>query len=143
MKRTIVVAAAVGALTAAAAADRYERPDGPDPRIGPEVDRICFASTINNWKEVDGYDEAVLLERGVNDWYYVSLSGACDRYLFRHAFAIGLDVRPGGGCVRRGDVIVVRDPSYFNRRCIITRINEWNDRARPGGAADEPEETRT
>ncbi|GAB4518671.1 MAG: hypothetical protein Kow00133_03900 [Amphiplicatus sp.] len=100
-----------------------------DPRLGAEVDRICFGRNINGWKPAKGEDDVVLLERGVNDWYRVELSGACDERLFRFAHAIGIESRPAGGCVTRGDVIIVEDTGNFTRRCFIRRIYEWDDKA--------------
>jgi hypothetical protein len=111
----------------------------PDPRIGAEVDKICFARDINGWKEIEGEDNVVLLEEGVNDWYRVELAGGCPSRLFRFAHWIGIDQRPSGGCVRSGDTIIVRDGANFTRRCHITRINEWNDDLPP--PTDEPGET--
>lgn len=100
-----------------------------DPRLGAEVDRICFGRNINGWKPVKGEDDVVLLERGVNDWYRVELIGACDERLFRFAHKIGIESRPAGGCVTRGDVIIVEDAGDFVRRCHIRRIYEWDDKA--------------
>jgi hypothetical protein len=123
------------ALAAAAAAapvfagDKKPGAD-PDPRIGKEVDRICFQSTINGWRAVKGEDDVVLLERGVNSWYRVELLGACDYRLFRSALAIGIDSSPGGGCVTRGDRIIVEDGPGFERSCVITHMYEWDEDAK-------------
>lgn len=111
--------------------------DGPDPRIGKEVDRICFNSTINGWKGVKGEDDVVLLQRGANDWYRAELTGACDYRLFRSAQAIGIESRPSGGCVTRGDVIIVRDGPGFARRCFITDLYEWDGDAEAPSDDDE------
>jgi hypothetical protein len=138
--RRIVLAFVLSAAATAAIAKHQEAPE-PDPRIGPEVDKICFGSDIRNWKEVDGVDEAVLVRRGVSDWYYLKLAGACDARVFRHAQAIGIDQRPSGGCIRRGDIIVVNDVARFTRRCPIVGIHEWNDDLPPPEEDDETEET--
>ena len=122
-----VSAAAISA--AAAAPKKGEEAKAPDPRLGEEVSNICFASTINGWRSVKGEDDVVLLEKGVNDWYRVELSGGCDEHLFRSAMTIGIDSRPGGGCVSRGDVIIVKDSPGFTRRCMITRMYKWDEKA--------------
>ncbi|MBB5518033.1 DUF6491 family protein [Amphiplicatus metriothermophilus] len=106
-----------------------EAREGTDLRLGAEVDRICFGRNINGWKPVKGEDDVVLLERGVDDWYRVELTGACEERLFRFAQAIGIESRPSGGCVTHGDVIIVEDTGNFARRCFIRRIYEWNDKA--------------
>lgn len=138
----MIVKLAAGALLAAAMAAPAQASasgDG-DPRLGPEVDRICFARSIRNWRELRGEDRVVLLERGVNDWYRVELMGACDASTFRFAHTIGLETRPAGGCVGRGDVIIVGDAGSFTRRCMISRMYKWNIKAPPPAAeSDEAE----
>ena len=134
MRKSISIVAAAGfctaALTSAAFADPQKGAQKPaDPALREEVDSICFASTINGWRSVKGEDDTVLLERGVNDWYKVKLSGGCNESLFRSALTIGIDSRPGGGCVSRGDVIVVKDTPGFTRRCMITRMYKWDEKA--------------
>ena len=135
----IAVAAAAMAASACATEGYNERAgdpsvesaraSGPDPRVGREVSRICFPRNIDGFKVADGYDRAVLLEEGVNDWYLVQLSGACRSRDFRFANVIALENRPSGGCVTRGDVIIVSDNGTFNNRCFINQINEWDDDA--------------
>lgn len=127
LKSSIFVAAALSAIGSAWAG---EAPAKPDPRIGPEVDRICFARNINGWKALKGEDDVVLLESGVNDWYRVETTGGCRESAFRFAEVIGLEQRPAGGCVTRGDVIIVRDSGDFTRRCFISKINKWDDKAK-------------
>lgn len=136
MKKLLSLIAAAGlgagAMTASGFADPKEdgaEKAGPDPRIGEEVNRICFQRNIKGWRPVKGEDDVVLLERGINNWYRVELLGACDERLFRFAHKIGIDSRPGGGCVTRGDAIIVEDSPGFNRRCTITAMYEWDEDA--------------
>ena len=128
---TLMIAAGFAAVSGAALADddKSAGDDGPDPRIGKQVDRICFQRNINGWRSVKGEDDVVLLERGVNNWFRVELLGGCDERVFRFAHAIGIDGMPGGGCVTRGDRILVEDGPGFRRSCVITRIYEWDDDA--------------
>ncbi|MEZ5892880.1 MAG: DUF6491 family protein [Parvularculaceae bacterium] len=132
----ILAAATLGAaiLATPACATKKQEEDAtadPDPRIGEEARQICFQSTISGWRSVKGVDNAVLLERGVNDWYYVELTGACRESLFRSAITIGIDSRPGGGCVSKGDTIIVRDSPGFTQRCFIKKIYKWDEHAAP------------
>lgn len=138
MKQLVVAgSAALAAILAVALAD--ESPAAaPDPRLGPEVNNICFARNINGWKEIKGDDRAVLLETGVNNWYRVELAGSCRYRDFRFAQSIGIESRPGGGCVTRGDVILVNGGGGFVNRCFITKINEWDDKAPPPEEAAAP-----
>ena len=113
----------------AAVAGNPDDDDEADPRIGKEVNRICFSRTIDSWKAVKGEDNVVLLRKGVRDWYRVELVGPCRANDFRSALTIGIESRPAGGCVTRGDVILVRGPGDFVNRCHITKIYEWNPKA--------------
>lgn len=124
----LAAATALAAIATPSFAEK-EKKKGPDPRIGKQVNRICFPRNINGWKTVKGEDNVVLLEEGVNDWYYVKVSGGCDERLFRFAHVIGIDSGRGGGCLRRGDSIIVEDTGSFSRRCYIKRIYEWDDKA--------------
>ena len=110
--------------------------EGVDPRIGPEVRRICFGRNINGWRTLKKQDDVILLERGINHWYRVELSGSCDYSALNFAQTIGIDSRPAGGCVTRGDIIIVHDSTGFDRRCFITDIYEWDEDA----VAEDPSE---
>lgn len=126
---SVFAAAGLGAAVMATPSFAEEAADGPDPRLGKETNRICFQRSISGWKSVKGEDDVVLLERGLNHWYWVELAGGCRESMLRSALSIGIDSRPAGGCVSRGDVIIVRDTPSFTRRCVITRIYEWDEDA--------------
>lgn len=121
-------------------------PAKPDPRIGDEVDRICFASTINGFRTIDGADNVVLLEKGVSDLYRVELSGLCTARVLDFAQSVAIDSRPRGGCVTRGDTLIFSGSAFFNdrpidrTRCFITRINNWDEKAAAPQAGDSPKQ---
>ena len=74
------VFAAVSALALSACATQQtaQADAGPakaDPRLGPEVDRICFQRSINGWSTIDGDDDAIVLRRSVRDDYRVEVTG--------------------------------------------------------------------
>ncbi len=138
MLKRVSSIAAVGLGAALISATGFAKePEGAsaDPRIGEEVRNICFGQSINGWRGVKG-DDVILLKRSVSDWYRVELAGACDYRVLRSAMAIGIDSRPAGGCVSRGDVIIVSDSPGFDRRCVITRIQKWDEDA----VAEQPAE---
>lgn len=118
----------LGALTTTSA---QENESEDDSRIGQEVDRICFGRSINGWRSVNGQGRAVLLEKGVNDWYLVGVSGPCTASDFRFAETIGIDSRPSGGCVSRGDTIIVASTGRSINRCFIRKINERDEKTEP------------
>ncbi|MEE2691344.1 MAG: DUF6491 family protein [Pseudomonadota bacterium] len=111
-----------------------DRPD--DPRIGEKVDRICFASGINGFQTPKGFDDAVILTKGVRDKYLVELSGAGFGSL-RFAQSVAIASRPADGCVSRGDKLIFSDSAFgFDRdnrinqnSYLITAIYEWNEDA--------------
>ncbi len=105
-------------------------------RLGPEVTRICFGRSINGWKTVDGHGDAVLLSKGVNDWFLVEVSGNCRASDFKFAQMIGIESHPAGGCIRRGDYILVEGGGGFTNRCFIQGLYEWNDDAPEEDAGD-------
>ncbi len=120
-------AAAAGGPTALAKAD---------PRLGPEVNRICFPQNINSWRTIDGDRDGIILRRSVNDLYRVEYIGTCTASDFRFAETIGIVNRPAGGCLTQGDRLLVEGPGNSVNRCLITQINEWNE-----DAVDEEEAT--
>ncbi|MBT8471583.1 MAG: hypothetical protein KJN99_03200 [Marinicaulis sp.] len=122
-----VIVAGFGFSPAAFASDEVDM--SSDPRVGEKVDRICFGRSIDGFKEADGYKRAVLVEQGVNDWFLLKLIGACSSRDFGFAHKIGIESRPAGGCVRRGDAILVESTPGFVNRCSISAIYEWDDDA--------------
>lgn len=144
MKRSgMAFLAVLTALCASAAAEGDEK---ADPRQGAEVDRICFGRNINNFKTIDGVDDAILLEKGVNDWYKAKLIGACNWRELKWAQAVAIEQHPAGGCVTPGDYLIFSrsafgDFSFPNTtRCAISDIYEWNEDAAAGDEAADGEE---
>lgn len=103
-----------------------------DPRVGDKTDRLCFSRSINGFREWDGPD-GVILTKGASDDYLVTVTGSC--LTIDRAQAIGVDERFGGGCLTRGDYLVVSDTPFARRssdpfsidRCLITGIYEWDE----------------
>ncbi len=146
-KADLLLSVLCAGFAAAAPAFAKDQDRAADPRIGEKVDRICFASGINGFQTPDGVEDAVVLTKGVNDKYYVELSGAGFNSL-KFAQSVAIDSRPGGGCVTRGDRLIFSDSAFgFDRRdrvgpdsYLITGIYEWNEdavAADEGEAADE------
>ncbi|MFZ5618983.1 MAG: DUF6491 family protein [Pseudomonadota bacterium] len=132
------------ALVSGAALAEEEK--AADPRQGEEVDRICFGRDINNFKAIKGEDDAILLERGVNDWYKATLIGACSYRELNWAQSVAIEQHPAGGCVTSGDYLIFSrsafgDFSFPNAtRCAISEIYEWNPKAAENGEAEAPAE---
>ena len=93
------------------------------PRQGEEVKQICFASSINGWREVDGERSSVILTKGVSEEYKLDLSGICD---LTYAFNSIATRTRGSSCLTRGDEIVFDDGLSGINRCMIKKIYTWN-----------------
>lgn len=139
MNIRFTITVCIGALAVSACATSNEAVSdydpSSDPRVGAEVNRICFPRNINGWSTIDEDDSAIILTEGVNDDFRVEFAGPCNRSDFQFAQTIGIENRPGGGCLTRGDRLLVRGAGDFINRCLITRINEWDEDA--GLAAQE------
>ncbi|RIJ15651.1 DUF6491 family protein [Henriciella mobilis] len=139
MKHLIRTALACGAVTAMVAACT-SAPDEQaadadwmtDARLGEQVDRICFSSSIDNFRAPSR--DTVIVEKGVNDEYLIQTFGNC--YNLRNAQALSLDTFGGSSCLSKGDAIFAYD-SVFGPdktdigpvRCPIKAIYEWNEDA--------------
>ena len=93
------------------------------PRQGKEVRQICFASSINGWREVDGERSSVILTKGVSEEYKLDLSGICD---LTYAFNSIATRTRGSSCLTRGDDIIFNDGLSGMNRCMIKKIYKWN-----------------
>ncbi len=141
------VTAFIAAIEAAGAARAEKTAD--DPRLGEEVRQICFSRNISGFRTIDDEDDAVILERGINDWYKATLAGACNFNRLKFAQSVAIDDRPSGGCITRGDALVFSDSAFGDfsfpnaTRCTIVEIHRWNPKAKApppaldGGAAPE------
>ena len=103
---------------------RYES----DPRLGEEVRSMCFASSVNSFKE--NTDDTVVLEISPSKNYLVETSSC---FNLDSAQSVGLDVSTG--CARKGDYLIVSDSAFGLQkssgigpgRCVIKGIYEWNE----------------
>ncbi|MEQ8435599.1 MAG: DUF6491 family protein [Oceanicaulis sp.] len=107
-----------------------------DPRLGERVDRICFGSQIDNFR--DTTRDTVLLEAGLNDWYLVHTFTCPDL-----DFAQSLSFDRYGSCLRQNDALIAYDsvtgPDRSEptpQRCQIRAIYDWNPDALTEAAAD-------
>ena len=98
-------------------------PKTVDIRQGEEVKRICFASSLNGWREIKGERQSVILTKGVRDEYRLDLSGICD--VSRAMNNIATRTR-GSSCLTRGDEIIIADGLSGLDRCFIKRIYTWD-----------------
>ena len=107
------------------------------PRQGEEVKQICFASSMNGWREVDGERSSVILTKGVSEEYKLDLSGICD---LTYAFNSIATRTRGSSCLTRGDDIIFNDGLSGINRCMIKKIYTWNPAEEADADNNEPTE---
>ncbi|MBT5797336.1 MAG: hypothetical protein HOI09_08130 [Porticoccaceae bacterium] len=98
------------------------KPSLPNSQLGNEVTRICFASSINGWKEFKGERHSIIVSKGVKDEYKLELSGFCD--VTKAMSNIATRTR-GSSCLTRGDEIIVSDGFSGVDRCFIKKMYKW------------------
>ena len=108
-----------------------------NPRQGEEIKQICFASSINGWREVDGERSSVILTKGVSEEYKLDLSGICD---LTYAFNSIATRTRGSSCLTRGDDIIFNDGLSGVNRCMIKKIYTWNPAEEAEADTVEPRE---
>jgi hypothetical protein len=145
MKKTLTILVFLLPAYLAGCASQEEKvviPLDNDPRIGEEVQQLCFTGNINSWSEVDNDRHAVILRKSVKDYYKLKITPGCDPQWAMSTIA--LISRPSSPCLTRGDRIKTdADPFRgLGSACIITRINKWDpDAAKP--TEQQPEEVQT
>ncbi|NOX82644.1 MAG: hypothetical protein GXP06_06600 [Alphaproteobacteria bacterium] len=95
-------------------------------RIGPEVKKICFSSTLDRWRAVEGEDGVILVDRRVNDWYRVTVNAGCTESIIRRASYLRIETTPGSSCLKYNDRITAVDSGGFEYQCHIKKINKWD-----------------
>lgn len=111
-----------------------------DPRRGEEVNRVCFASSIDSFGETT--KRAVVIREGF-DYYLVETFGGC----FDLDWAQSLSIDARSGCLSRGDDIRPFEsafgPDSSELRalpCKVKAIYEWDRDAAEDG--EEGEDTK-
>ena len=111
-----------------------------DPRLGEEVNRACFASSIDSFSEAT--DDTVVIHISPRKAFLVETFGTC--YDLDHALSVGVASR--SGCLSKGDKIIASDSAFGLRSsgigpstCTIKALYEWDKHAEP--EEEETEET--
>ncbi|MCB1669632.1 MAG: DUF6491 family protein [Gammaproteobacteria bacterium] len=85
---------------------------------GRSVQSICFVRQIESWQPLS--EEAIVIERAINDYYRLNLIGACEPDL---AFNTLQFESRSGICLNPGDEIEF--PGSFSPSCTISSIDTW------------------
>lgn len=132
MKKLLKILPVMLPLLVAGCATREEKvviPLDSDPRIGEEVNQVCFARTIDSWSDVDNDRNAVILKMHNRDYYKLKISPGCDPQWAMSTIAV--ISRGGSNCYSRGDRVKTDADAFrgFKTACLITGINKWNPEA--------------
>lgn len=144
---TALISLTVLALAACASSDGEPRIRGAaqfadDPRLGEQVNKICFTSRFDGFSETT--KDTAVIEVGRNH-YLVETFGGC--FNLDDALSIGLGNRTG--CLHRGDRLYVSESVFPTRgfgsngleRCTINSMYKWDPKAESPEAEDETEDT--
>ncbi len=99
-----------------------------DPRLGKQVNAICFKGNVDGFSDAAG--NTIVLREGINRHYRVSLNGFCPNLEYAQSLAFERQ----SGCARRGDYILLSDSVFslddgtgvIPDRCFINEIYEWD-----------------
>lgn len=145
LSRSITAIIAVAGLTTACAASDEERvdlTDNPltDKRVVEEVNQLCFARTINGFRNWDA-GEGVILRQGVNNEFLVTFQGVCQP--LDNAQRVGVNNRFGSGCIRQGDRLFISEAVFSGRNapfesdfCVVRDVFAF-DRSQPSPLDEE------
>jgi len=102
-----------------------------DPRLGQEVDRICFARNIEGFTTTSR--DTLVIRTSPNTQFLVEVSGTCPSLIRAQTVAVDSTL----SCVTPGDFLIVSESPFSLRnrgvvpdRCAINRIFTWDPDAR-------------
>jgi hypothetical protein len=109
--------------------EKVENSPDSDPRVGKQVNQICFSQTVRSWNKVDNDRDAVILVMNNRDSYKLKISSGCDPdWAMSH---IAVIKRSGSSCYSRGDRIKTDGDAFqgYGTACTILVINKWDPEA--------------
>jgi len=112
-----------------------------DPRLGEEVDRICFASNIDSFG--DTTRDTFTVREG-RDYYLIDVYNSC--FALDDAMSIVIDAT--GSCLTRGDHVIVSDSitgpgtrrggsPFGTQSCTVQSMYKWDPKAKADADTDE------
>jgi hypothetical protein len=112
--------------------DKAKIPLDSDPRVGAEVQQVCFTHELDGWQNVDNDPKAVIMRMNNSNTFKLKLSASCHPTLSDAGLAIKTSTR--SGCFSPGDKVMTSGmpPGYnsgFGSGCIVTSIHKWDAKA--------------
>jgi len=143
MTRPILTALLAAPLLAACASTGEAKPKGVakfegDPRLGKQVDKICFRSTLDGFSQ--NTRDTVVVETGPSTEYLIEVRGSCTNLSSAQSLAVTGNL----SCIDKFDSLIVstsafslNDPAGIGpERCIIKAIYEWDEDAEVSAEAE-------
>lgn len=147
MRLSLTLAATMFALAGCAStADTDPKPKGVakyenDPRLGEQVDKICFANNIDSFG--NNTRDTFTLREG-RDYYLVEIFGSCPA--LDHAVTMRID--SSMSCLRDGDHVIVSESltggsnqPFSTSRCLVKSIYKWDPKAEKAEDAQDSDAT--
>ncbi len=130
MRGLSVLSLALVAACSTTEAGDVKAAEGPDPRRGEKVDRICFNRSIDSFSNAS--KNSVVLQTSPNRQYLVE-TGSC--FQLDRAQRIALDSTTS--CLTRGDRLIVSENFFSGSdragidvdRCYVKAMYIWNKNA--------------
>jgi len=100
-----------------------------DPRVGEEVQHVCYVRDLDGWQNVDDDSKAVILRMRNRETYKVTLKGPC--YPDFASLTVAVRTRSGSGCFSAGDEVRTDGDAFRGSGpgCTITSTHKWDSEA--------------
>jgi len=108
--------------------DKAKIPLDSDPRVGEEVQQVCFTRDLDGWQNVDNDRKAVILRMNNGKTFMLKLRGGCDPTFADLRLAVKTT---GSGCFSPGDKVKTDGavPGHSGSECIVASIHKWDAKA--------------
>jgi hypothetical protein len=128
----IILLFMVSALLTACATtqdDKAKIPLDSDPRVGEEVQLVCFVRDLDGWQNVDNDPKAVILRMNNRETFKLKLRGSC--YPNFANLSLAVKTRSRSGCFSPGDKVKTDGDvsAGSGPGCTVTSIHKWDAKA--------------
>ena len=109
--------------------EKAKIPLDSDPRVGEEVQKVCFVRDLEGWQNVDNDPKAVILRMKNRETFKLKLIGGC--YPGMASLNLAVETSPGSSCFSPGDKVRTDGDlsSGYGSGCKVTSIHKWDAQA--------------
>jgi hypothetical protein len=125
----IIVSPALFAGCAATPDKGLEIPPDSDPRVGEEVQLVCYVRDLDGWQNVENDGKAVILRMKNGDTFKLKLKGGC--YPHFADLNLAIRTRSKSGCYSPGDKVKTDGDvtGSSGSECTVASIHKWDEKA--------------